>query len=106
MQRQETRNRVELPAGGNLEPAIDPQLGVQFKSAGAHQRIPVIVSLYDTEHWPEHIRSLSQEGLEVTGEEPVISVVYGNLDETHVGRLARLPFVQLIEPDVEGQALI
>ena len=86
--------------------AIHPTLDEQFKSAGARQKIPVIVSMYDTEHWGDHIQLLALEGLEVTGEEPVIAVVYGSMDRDHVAVIAGLPFVQLIEPDVEGRALV
>lgn len=105
MRQFEVRDKARQEIWGDAD-AIAPTLEEQFKSAGGNRTIAVIVSMYDTGHWDDHIRLLELEGFEVTGEEPVIAAVYGRMDEAQVGMIARLPFVQLIEPDVEGRALV
>lgn len=92
--------------GNAMNDVIHPQLDRQLETADDDQAIAVIISLQDEHHWQEHLQLLARKGLEVTGTEPVIAAVFGNIHKSNISGIANLAFVKIIEPDADARALI
>lgn len=86
---------------------ISTSLQEQITAAGpdSSRRLALIITLESAVEQEEGVRRLAEAGLEVTGGEEGMGVVYGKAAIRDIPRLAETSVVQLVEPEGEVRAL-